>query len=220
MSPRLSPLVVTALLAACAADLERGPSPSGVDPGKADAFGPACDPDADDCEDRGPGIAVIFANPEALAALGLVVERETDAGFAAYRFAGRLEDDARLNLRVYPDLCQGDPFGGHDLYTQPLAAGAGAEEAAARLKGLIVANNPSAGGTNIAEYDVRITADADDPDAVRVEFGYCGASPDPEPEPEPEPEGQFCGGFANLRCPAGQTCVLDGDHPDAGGHCE
>ncbi len=32
--------------------------------------------------------------------------------------------------------------------------------------------------------------------------------------------GAFCGGIANLPCPAGQHCVLDGSFPDAGGHCE
>jgi hypothetical protein len=31
--------------------------------------------------------------------------------------------------------------------------------------------------------------------------------------------GQFCGGIANIPCPAGQKCVLDGNYPDAGGKC-
>lgn len=30
---------------------------------------------------------------------------------------------------------------------------------------------------------------------------------------------QFCGGVAGLKCPAGFTCKLVGDHPDAGGEC-
>lgn len=29
----------------------------------------------------------------------------------------------------------------------------------------------------------------------------------------------FCGGIAGLPCPEGQYCKLDGDYPDAGGHC-
>jgi hypothetical protein len=32
-------------------------------------------------------------------------------------------------------------------------------------------------------------------------------------------DGQFCGGFAGIQCPTGQTCQLDGNYPDAGGHC-
>jgi hypothetical protein len=30
---------------------------------------------------------------------------------------------------------------------------------------------------------------------------------------------KFCGGIANLPCPAGFTCKLSGTYPDAGGHC-
>jgi eight-cysteine-cluster-containing protein len=29
----------------------------------------------------------------------------------------------------------------------------------------------------------------------------------------------FCGGIAGIPCPEGQICKLDGDFPDAGGHC-
>ena len=29
----------------------------------------------------------------------------------------------------------------------------------------------------------------------------------------------FCGGIANVHCPTGLTCQLDGPTPDAGGHC-
>lgn len=31
--------------------------------------------------------------------------------------------------------------------------------------------------------------------------------------------GQFCGGIAGIKCPAGQKCLLDGSYPDAGGKC-
>lgn len=31
--------------------------------------------------------------------------------------------------------------------------------------------------------------------------------------------GQYCGGFAGKICPAGLTCKLDGDYPDASGKC-
>ena len=37
--------------------------------------------------------------------------------------------------------------------------------------------------------------------------------------PDPEPEPIFCGGIAGFPCPDGMTCQLDGDYPDAGGHC-
>lgn len=30
---------------------------------------------------------------------------------------------------------------------------------------------------------------------------------------------KICGGFANLPCPSGYTCRLDGNYPDASGHC-
>jgi hypothetical protein len=29
----------------------------------------------------------------------------------------------------------------------------------------------------------------------------------------------FCGGIAGIQCPDGMQCELDGDYPDAGGHC-
>ena len=29
----------------------------------------------------------------------------------------------------------------------------------------------------------------------------------------------MCGGFANIQCPVGYTCQLDGNYPDAGGTC-
>lgn len=29
----------------------------------------------------------------------------------------------------------------------------------------------------------------------------------------------FCGGIGGVSCPAGYTCKLDGNYPDAGGHC-
>src|SRR5207237_1440850 len=29
----------------------------------------------------------------------------------------------------------------------------------------------------------------------------------------------FCGGIANIKCPAAMACQLDGSYPDAGGHC-
>jgi hypothetical protein len=32
-------------------------------------------------------------------------------------------------------------------------------------------------------------------------------------------EDVFCGGFANIPCPQGFKCVLEGDYPDAGGTC-
>lgn len=35
----------------------------------------------------------------------------------------------------------------------------------------------------------------------------------------PPDEEIFCGGIAGLPCPDGMTCELDGDYPDAGGHC-
>ncbi len=30
---------------------------------------------------------------------------------------------------------------------------------------------------------------------------------------------QFCGGIANINCPGGYKCQLDGSYPDAGGTC-
>jgi hypothetical protein len=35
-----------------------------------------------------------------------------------------------------------------------------------------------------------------------------------------DPAGDFCGGIAAFQCPQLFQCVLDGDYPDAGGHCE
>ncbi|MCL4387033.1 hypothetical protein M1307_01390 [Patescibacteria group bacterium] len=32
-------------------------------------------------------------------------------------------------------------------------------------------------------------------------------------------EGKFCGGIANIQCPEGYACKLDGSYPDAGGKC-
>ncbi len=32
-------------------------------------------------------------------------------------------------------------------------------------------------------------------------------------------EDKFCGGIANISCPGGYTCKLDGSYPDAGGKC-
>jgi len=29
----------------------------------------------------------------------------------------------------------------------------------------------------------------------------------------------FCGGVANIKCPSGYRCQLEGDYPDAGGTC-
>ena len=40
-----------------------------------------------------------------------------------------------------------------------------------------------------------------------------------ELEEETNPEGQFCGGIANIACPEGYECKLDGKYPDAGGKC-
>jgi hypothetical protein len=31
--------------------------------------------------------------------------------------------------------------------------------------------------------------------------------------------GKFCGGIAAFPCPVGYSCKLDGNFPDAGGHC-
>ncbi|MBI2036707.1 hypothetical protein HYT17_03695 [Candidatus Microgenomates bacterium] len=30
---------------------------------------------------------------------------------------------------------------------------------------------------------------------------------------------KFCGGIANIACPSGYTCKLDGSYPDSGGKC-
>src|SRR3989338_5757216 len=35
----------------------------------------------------------------------------------------------------------------------------------------------------------------------------------------PPAEAKFCGGIANIECPSGYTCKLDGFYPDAGGKC-
>lgn len=35
----------------------------------------------------------------------------------------------------------------------------------------------------------------------------------------PEDEPKFCGGIANISCPEGFICKLDGNYPDAGGVC-
>ena len=39
------------------------------------------------------------------------------------------------------------------------------------------------------------------------------------PEKETNQESQFCGGIANVACPEGYRCKLDGKYPDAGGKC-
>ena len=36
---------------------------------------------------------------------------------------------------------------------------------------------------------------------------------------EQEKEGSFCGGIANIPCPKGFSCQLEGSYPDAGGKC-
>ena len=30
---------------------------------------------------------------------------------------------------------------------------------------------------------------------------------------------KFCGGFVGSSCAPGYTCVMEGNYPDAGGHC-
>lgn len=35
----------------------------------------------------------------------------------------------------------------------------------------------------------------------------------------PPAEIKSCGGIANIKCPSGYTCQLDGSYPDAGGKC-
>ncbi len=40
-----------------------------------------------------------------------------------------------------------------------------------------------------------------------------------EPSATKGPLGQFCGGIAAIPCPGGSLCELDGNYPDAGGHC-
>lgn len=50
----------------------------------------------------------------------------------------------------------------------------------------------------------------------------CEFSPCPSLEPtakQEESEGKFCGGIANIACPLGYRCVLEGKYPDAGGRC-
>jgi hypothetical protein len=37
--------------------------------------------------------------------------------------------------------------------------------------------------------------------------------------PCPEDKGQMCGGIAGIICPAGFTCKMSGDYPDASGTC-
>jgi hypothetical protein len=54
-------------------------------------------------------------------------------------------------------------------------------------------------------------------DAECAEIGDCCADHGELCAPSDAP---FCGGLAGLPCPDGMTCVLDGDFPDAGGHCE
>jgi hypothetical protein len=70
--------------------------------------------------------------------------------------------------------------------------------------------------------DECVIADADKnvPDAT----GTCrpASSPPPTGGDAGPSEGAVCGGFANLPCPAGQTCVLadaDKNIPDATGTC-
>lgn len=43
--------------------------------------------------------------------------------------------------------------------------------------------------------------------------------PAPTPTVTISPLGKFCGGIAAIQCPAGYTCKLDGNYPDAGGRC-
>lgn len=46
-------------------------------------------------------------------------------------------------------------------------------------------------------------------------------TPRPSVSASPTTTGQFCGGIAPgaFPCPAGYSCKLDGDYPDAGGRC-
>jgi len=39
------------------------------------------------------------------------------------------------------------------------------------------------------------------------------------PTGTPIPDNIFCGGIAGIQCPAGYTCKLSGNYPDAGGVC-
>lgn len=47
-------------------------------------------------------------------------------------------------------------------------------------------------------------------------FDVPGTCVDPDAGEEPI----FCGGIANIECPTGMHCELDGDFPDAGGSCQ
>ncbi len=69
------------------------------------------------------------------------------------------------------------------------------------------------------------------PDVQITDFESCVAAGNPVMESYPEQcndgnntytkdyTGEFCGGIAALGCPAGFTCTLESDIPDAGGTC-
>lgn len=92
-----------------------------------------------------------------------------------------------------------NPFGAADA----AAADAAANGADAQLGD---ATLPSADAMQAIDA-AGLASDASWPDAV-VSPGADAAT------------GAFCGGIAAFPCPKGQRCVLDGDFPDAGGHCE
>ncbi|HTK75144.1 MAG TPA: hypothetical protein VL371_07775 [Gemmataceae bacterium] len=51
----------------------------------------------------------------------------------------------------------------------------------------------------------------------------CSSADDRSSDSEDSAElrgGRICGGFAGLSCPKGQVCKLDGNYPDASGHCK
>jgi hypothetical protein len=50
------------------------------------------------------------------------------------------------------------------------------------------------------------------------QFGTC-RTPSDGVYPDECCQPQMCGGIANLPCPEGQKCQLDGNHPDASGRC-
>jgi hypothetical protein len=55
--------------------------------------------------------------------------------------------------------------------------------------------------------------------AIASSFKYLRLKPAPPQINLPKDEKIFCGGIANIECPAGFFCQLEGKHPDAGGFC-
>ena len=95
----------------------------------------------------------------------------------------------------------------HYLYYEPEEVGEGESRAIAII--------------NTGGYSYSISATHDQINKVVATFKteINVTTPTPIVAPSTTVGGDTCGGFANLPCPKGFKCVLDGKYPDAGGTC-